>query len=134
MKRCAAQLICFAVSLGVAATAMSHDCRVLGNGYLTGSYEGDCDENTERAHGEGEAKGADTYVGSFAKGRPDGKGVYTWADGARLDGYFKEGKASGTGVYVSARGVRYEGKFVNGKLEAMKPSDCPAVPAPVLNC
>jgi hypothetical protein len=30
------------------------------------------------AHGQGEAKGADTYVGTFVKGRPDGKGTYTW--------------------------------------------------------
>ena len=48
--------------------------------------KGDCDERTEMAQGKGEAKGADTYVGDFAKGRPDGKVVYTWENGARLDG------------------------------------------------
>ena len=35
---------------------------------------------------------------------PTGKGVYTWENGARLDGSFKEGKAHGPGVYVSAKG------------------------------
>jgi len=87
--------------------AWSHDCRVLGNGYLTGEYAGDCDEHTERAQGQGEARGADTYVGSFAKGKPDGKGTYTWENGARLDGNFKDGKAHGTGVFTSANGVRF---------------------------
>jgi hypothetical protein len=70
-------------------------------------------------------------VGNFVKGRPEGKGVYTWANGARLDGSFKVGKAHGPGVYISANGVRYEGQFVNGKLEGLKPSDCPSTPGPL---
>ena len=110
--------------------AMSHDCRVR-DAYLRGSYEGDCDDRTEMAQGKGEAKGADTYVGDFVKGRPTGKGVYTWENGARLDGSFKEGKAHGPGVYVSAKGVRYEGQFVNGKLEGLKTTDCPSTPGPL---
>jgi len=96
--------------------------------YLRGDYEGGCDERTEMAQGKGEAKGADTYVGEFVKGKPDGKGVYT---GGRLDGSFKAGKAHGPGVYVSAKGVRYEGQFVNGKLEGLKTADCPSTPWPV---
>ena len=90
--------------------------------------KGDCDDRTEMAQRKGEAKGADTYVGDFAKGRPDGKGVYTWQSGARLEGSFKGGKAHGPGVYVSAKGVRYEGQFVNGKLEGLKTADCPSTP------
>jgi len=103
----------------------------LGNGYLRGSYEGDCEEKNEVANGQGVAKGADTYVGTFVKGRPDGKGTYTWENGAKLDGSFKDGKAQGAGVYTSAKGVHYEGEFVNGKLEGMKPSDCPATSGPL---
>jgi hypothetical protein len=98
---------------------MSHDCRVR-DGYLVGAYEGGCNEHTELAEGKGSAKGANAYEGDFVKGKPDGT--------------FKDGKANGTGKYVSAKGVRYEGEFVNGKLDAMKASDCPAVPAPVLSC
>ena len=109
---------------------MSHDCRVY-DAYLRGSYEGDCNERSEVAHGKGEAKGADTYVGDFVKGRPDGKGVYTWQNGAQLDGSFKAGRAHGAGTYVSAKGVRYEGQFVNGKLAGLKAADCPATPGPV---
>jgi hypothetical protein len=122
-----------AAVVGLSRPALAHDCR-LKDGYLVGNFHGECDERTELAEGAGEAKGANSYVGNFAKGRPDGKGVYTWEDGSRLEGSFKDGKAHGTGIYVSAKGVRYEGRFANGKLEGMKASDCPAVPAPVLSC
>lgn len=132
MKRFLLVLLCSAVLMTLAAPALSHDCRVR-DAYLRGGYEGDCDNRTELAQGKGEAKGADTYIGYFAKGRPDGKGVYTWEKGGRLDGSFKDGKAQGPGIYVSAKGTRYEGQFVNGKLEGLKTADCPSTPGP-LNC
>ena len=123
-----------ATAFAVAAvTAYAHDCRVLGNGYLRGYYEGDCEEKNEIAHGQGEAKGADTYIGTFVKGRPEGKGIYTWENGAKLDGTFKAGKAHGAGTYISSKGTRYEGPFENGKLTSAKPEDCPATQGP-LNC
>lgn len=130
MKGLLFALFCGVVLMTLASAAMSHDCRVR-DAYLRGSYEGDCDDRTEMAQGKGEAKGADTYVGEFVKGRPTGKGVYTWENGARLDGSFKEGKAHGPGIYVSAKGARYEGQFVNGKLEGLKTTDCPSTPGPV---
>jgi hypothetical protein len=67
------------------------------DGYLRGAYEGDCDERTGDGAREGRSQETDTYVGDFVKGRPTGKGVYTWENGARLDGSFKEGKAHGPG-------------------------------------
>jgi hypothetical protein len=115
------------------APVLAHDCRVLGNGFLEGYYHGDCEEKDEIAHGQGEAKGADRYIGTFVKGRPEGRGVYTWENGARLDGTFKTGKAQGNGIYVSARGTRYDGPFEKGKLSGAKPEDCPATRGP-LNC
>jgi hypothetical protein len=117
--------------LALATSAAAHDCRVRDvAGLLRGSYEGDCDKQ-EVAHGQGEAKGADSYVGTFVNGWPEGKGVYTWENGARLRGSFKHGKADGPGVYVSASGVRYEGTFVDGRLDGLKPVDCPVTPGPV---
>ena len=122
--------ICFLVAVVTATPALSHDCRVK-EGYLRGGgYEGDCD-NDEVAHGHGEAKGADTYVGEFVHGWQEGKGTYTWENGARLEGTFKQGKANGPGVYVSAKGVRYEGEFVDGKLATLKAEDCPRTAGPV---
>ena len=132
MKRLLFTRLCGAVLLTLAPPAMAHDCRVR-DAYLRGAYEGDCDERTEMAQGKGAAKGADSFFGNFAKGRPDGQGVYTWESGARLEGTFKEGKAHGPGVYVSAKGGRYEGQFVNGKLDGLKTADCPSTPGP-LSC
>ena len=126
----AMKMICLAALLATAKPVMAH-CQTAGNAYIRGDYQGDCDEETELAQGRGEAKGADSYVGNFVKGRPEGKGVYTWANGARLDGSFKVGKAHGPGVYISAKGVRYEGQFANGKLEGLKTADCPSTPGPL---
>ena len=132
MKLRALGVIGFLVTAVVAEPAQSHDCRVRDvAGYLRGGgYEGDCDEN-EVAHGQGEAKGADTYVGTFVNGWPEGTGTYTWESGARLEGRFKRGKADGPGVYVSAKGVRYEGEFVDGKLATLKREDCPVTQGPI---
>jgi hypothetical protein len=131
MRRVTGALACFAGLMLCATSALSHDCRVLGNSNLKGHYEGDCDERTERAHGQGEAKGRDAYVGSFVKGKPGGSGTYTWANGAQLVGLFKDGKAHGAGVFTTAMGVRYEGNFVDGRIEGLKVPDCPATAGPV---
>src|SRR5205085_3430977 len=101
----ATEMICIAALLVGATPAMAH-CEVEDNPYIDGDYQGECDEATELAQGQGEATGADRYVGYFAKGKPDDKGTYTWANGARLDGNFRGGKADGPGVYVSNKGVR----------------------------
>ena len=131
MQRVATTGCRLAALLAVALPAFAHDCRVLGNGYLRGYYEGGCEEKNEIAQGQGEAKGADTFVGTFVKGRPDGKGVYTWENGARLEGTFKAGKADGPGVYVAAKGARYEGPFEHGRLVGAKAADCPATQGPL---
>jgi len=133
VKHHALAFIGLLASAVVATPASSHDCRVRdAGGYLRGGgYEGECDAKDEVAHGQGEAKGADTYVGTFVDGWPQGKGVYTWENGAKLEGTFKKGQANGQGVYTSANGVRYEGKFDNGKLEGMKKEDCPVTSGPV---
>lgn len=131
MKQRAVVVIGFLVSAVLAAPAPAHDCRVRDvAGYLKGFYEGDCDKS-ETAHGHGEAKGADTYVGDFVNGWPEGKGTYTWENGGRLEGTFKRGRAHGPGIYVSAKGVRYERDFVDGKLETSKPEDCPVTQGPL---
>jgi hypothetical protein len=123
MKRLPFTLLCGAVLMALAPSAMSHDCRVR-DAYLRGAYEGECNERTELAQGKGEAKGADTYVGHFAKGRPDGKGIYIWG-AARAWTEASRRARPWPGVYVSTKGVRYEAQFVNGKLGGLKTADCP---------
>ena len=131
MKNRMMQWLALPVLCVLTTPAWAHGCDPEDK-YLIGHYHGECDEGTELPHGKGEAKGADTYVGNFVQGKPDGKGVYTWETGARLEGTFREGKANGPGVYVSARGVRYSGQFANGRLTGLKPADCPSTPGPVM--
>ncbi|RLD65057.1 MAG: hypothetical protein DRI84_07600, partial [Bacteroidetes bacterium] len=71
-------------------------CHVL-NPAIQESYEGGCKNGL--AHGEGLAKGVDTYQGRFKKGLPDGYGTYNWANGAIYQGDWKKGKRSGRGSY-----------------------------------
>jgi hypothetical protein len=119
-----------ALAAFIASPALAHDCRVVGNPYLRGHYEGECNDK-EVAHGQGEAHGIDTYVGNFVKGMPEGEGVYTWKSGGRFEGTFKGGRANGPGVFVSVKGTRYAGEFDDGKLADIKSEDCPVTPGPV---
>src|SRR2546426_4735144 len=64
------RLTVFAALLALAGPAMSHGCEDHLPLYLQGSYEGGCDESTELAHGHGEARGADHYVGEWVQGKP----------------------------------------------------------------
>jgi hypothetical protein len=130
MKRSTWQCLSAAFLLGIAQGAMSHGCEPLDK-YLIGHYHGECDGETELAQGEGEARGADLYVGRWIKGRPEGKGVYTWENGARLEGVFRDGVADGEGIFVSAAGKRYTGPFRGGTLQAAK-ADCPTTPGPLV--
>ena len=122
--------ICFALAAAISMPASAHECRVR-DGYIRGSFEGACDEKAGVANGYGEASSTDSYIGMFVDGHPDGKGVYTWQNGGRLEGTFKAGKANGPGTYVSAKGVRYEGPFENGKLTGAKREDCPVTRGPL---
>jgi hypothetical protein len=65
---------------------------------LKAEYTGDCKKG--KAHGQGEAKGTDSYKGEFSKGYPNGEGTYTWANGNVFIGTFKKGKKSGKGKLV----------------------------------
>jgi hypothetical protein len=119
-----------ALVCGIGGPLMPHGCDPLDK-YLLGHYHGDCDAATELPQGKGEAKGADTYVGQFVQGRPEGRGVYTWESGARLEGAFLEGKAHGPGTFVALSGRRYQGEFTRGRLAGLPRADCPSTPGPV---
>lgn len=57
------------------------------------------------------------YKGSFKKGELSGKGKYKWADGDVYDGEWKDSKMHGKGKFTWKDGKTYEGDFVRGKFE-----------------
>jgi hypothetical protein len=65
---------------------------------ISGTYSGDCRKGI--AHGMGAAQGVDHYEGQFIKGLPQGKGVYTWADGSMYTGEWEKGLRHGEGVMI----------------------------------
>ncbi|MDD7888013.1 hypothetical protein [Flavivirga sp. 57AJ16] len=72
----------------------AQNCKVLLH-TINESYSGDCKKG--KAHGQGIAKGTDTYNGQFKKGLPNGFGTYTWSNGNVYEGAFKKGKKEGQG-------------------------------------
>ncbi len=75
-------------------TISAQDCKVLKES-ISESYSGDCKKG--KAHGEGTAKGVDSYTGKFKKGLPNGIGKYTWENGNIYEGNFKNGLMEGEG-------------------------------------
>lgn len=88
-------LLVFSVFI-INTTFGQSDCKVK-HKELIGSYEGACKKGY--AEGHGTAKGeADTYKGYFKKGVPHGTGTYTWENGNVYVGSFTKGKMDGKGV------------------------------------
>lgn len=84
---------------------------------LQGQYNGECKRGL--AHGEGAAKGTETYVGNFRKGLPHGYGVYTYENGSVYIGYFKKGLRDGYGLMnemSSGSKVMHYGLWVGNKM------------------
>jgi hypothetical protein len=93
-------------------------------------YQGGCTNGL--AHGQGTARGRDTYVGPFDGGEPNGIGRYTWGPGTEWAGDvyvgdFKGGSRTGRGLYTYANGRIYEGDFVNGKYDGFGELQIPRV-------
>ena len=80
---------------GISNAQENQECKVLLTN-LSGEYKGECKKGL--AHGMGEAKGTDRYVGMFKKGLPSGKGTYYYASGAVYVGELREGKRQGQGT------------------------------------
>ena len=94
----------------------------------------------------------DVYKGEFRSGNPNGKGVYLFANGVRIEGDFDgsefdrgwgtikypdgsvytgdfdQGTPNGHGVLNYANGTRFEGTFIDGK--PLPPPLLPPSPPP----
>lgn len=55
----------------------------------------------------------DFYDGEVKDGKPDGEGIYIWADSSSHKGYFKNGSPNGYGTHMYKDGVLHEGYFIN---------------------
>lgn len=64
---------------------------------ISKSYEGELKKGL--AHGNGEAKGIDTYSGQFKKGFPQGEGTYVWQNGDFYVGNWHKGQRNGEGEF-----------------------------------
>ncbi|MFM2359803.1 MAG: hypothetical protein RLY16_1796 [Bacteroidota bacterium] len=82
-------LICHVIATG-------QNCKVVVDS-LVGNYTGDCKKGL--AHGKGEAKGINHYIGDFVKGYPEGVGKCDWSNGNWYEGEWKEGKFNGHGTF-----------------------------------
>ena len=55
------------------------------------------------------------YVGEVSNGLPNGKGTYTFLNGAKYEGAWKDGKFNGQGTSIHPIGAKYEGAWKDGK-------------------
>lgn len=83
------------IFLGIQVYSQKLECKVL-IPEISGSYSGDCKNGL--AHGKGTAQGTDRYEGQFSRGIPQGKGIYTWANGTVYKGQWVKGLKDGEGV------------------------------------
>ena len=113
MKRIISLLIAAIISL---STMAQNDCKVLVK-ELEGQYNGECKKGL--AHGEGAAKGIDTYFGNFKRGFPNGFGVYNYLNGSNYIGSFKKALRDGYGIMndmSSGNLIQYYGLWIADKL------------------
>jgi len=98
--------------------------RATGNGVLqwyqsgrqSEKYDGHMQKGKENGKGVYTWANGDRYEGDFVGGKQTGKGLYTWHDGSRYQGDFANNKRTGKGIFTWANGARYQGDFVNDKL------------------
>ena len=112
-------IACMIMVTGIPAFSQETVCKVTIEG-ISEIYSGECKNGL--AHGKGIAQGTDHYEGHFIRGKPEGKGRYTWADGSYYEGQWKEGLREGKGKMVKGdsilTGYWVAGKYAGEKLEA----------------
>ncbi|MEO5350302.1 MAG: hypothetical protein H7836_11735 [Magnetococcus sp. YQC-3] len=94
---------------------MSESSCYIENADLRGEYIGKCVDG--KAHGQGIAKGKNTYSGNFYKGKMHGKGEIKFSNGSTYYGDVVFGNITGKGKMTTVDGRIYVGDFVRGKYD-----------------
>ncbi len=69
------------------------------------------EENERMEYPADDKLGRVSYEGEMKYGKPHGKGVMLWKDGARYEGSYENGAREGFGKYIYANGASYEGNW-----------------------
>ena len=86
--------------------------------WIDGSfYDGEIKDNYFEGIGTFKWKEGRKYVGSWKKGKMNGKGVMEYIDGAKYEGEFVDGKREGKGNYYWNENKYYKGSWKKGKQE-----------------
>lgn len=105
------KLLIAALLISCNCLAQQSDCRVLKEG-IDKTYEGACKKKL--ANGDGQSSGElGTYVGSFKKGLPDGKGKLNYVNGAFYEGEWRKGLRNGEGKFVYSSDSIQDGFWKN---------------------
>lgn len=83
---------------------------------LDGVYEGEVQNNKKNGKGKFTWKDGATYNGEWKNDNINGEGTLTINADETYTGNFVNGKKSGKGVYTFANGDKYEGSFVGDRM------------------
>jgi hypothetical protein len=80
-------------------------------------YEGEWKKDLRWGRGFEKFHNANSFCGTYEKGKAHGRGVYTWATGEIYDGEWKKGFKDGSGMWKGINGDSYIGEWVKNKAE-----------------
>lgn len=128
-------VVSLAIGLGLSQQAMASDiiitsnnnCKVVDNHTSTSdekaTWSGECQDGWASGKGTLQwykaGKSDGQYVGEYVKGKQQGQGTYTLANGDKYVGEWKEGRKQGQGTYTWADGSKYVGGWWSDQFQGL---------------
>jgi hypothetical protein len=86
--------------------------------YKTGKiYEGEWENDAKYGRGLEIFPNGNRYEGCFVNGKPEGMGVFKWANGEIYDGQWLNAMKHGSGMWRGPKGESYIGEWKFGKAD-----------------